>query len=235
MRRYNGAYMCGRYVSPDEASIEREFNLVRTEWRFPPSYNVAPTQNVPVVRLNKAGERIGSLLHWGLIPFWAKGVPPKYSTINATVEKLTDAATWRGPWKRGQRCALVATGFYEWQVQADGKTKQPFYIQANDQEIFGFAGLWDSSVSADGVAVESCTIITMPANRLMTEIHNVKHRMPAILAKEDRDVWLASTPEEAFQAIKQYPDTHLVATPVSTRVNSPKNNEAGLIAPVPRE
>lgn len=226
--------MCGRYVSPDEASIEREFNLVRSEWHFPPSYNVAPTQNVPAIRLNKAGERIGSLLHWGLIPFWAKGVPPKYSTINATVEKLTDAATWRGPWKRGQRCAIVAAGFYEWQVQADGKSKQPFYIQANDQEIFGFAGLWDSSVSADGVAVDSCTIITMPANRLMTEIHNVKHRMPAILAKEDRDTWLAGTPGEAFKAIKQYPDTHLVATPVSTRVNSPKNNDAGLIAPLPR-
>src|ERR1700675_1116781 len=100
--------MCGRYVGPDEASIEREFNLVHT---VPPSYNVAPTQNVPVVRVNKAGDRTGSLLHWGLIPFWAKGVQPKFSTINATVEKLTDAATWRGPWRRGQRCITPAFGF----------------------------------------------------------------------------------------------------------------------------
>src|ERR1017187_6473443 len=92
-----GVTMCGRYVSPDEASIEREFALVRTEWHFPPSYNVAPTQDVPVVRVNKAGERTGARLHWGLIPFWAKGVQPKYSTINATVEKLQDGATWRGP------------------------------------------------------------------------------------------------------------------------------------------
>jgi putative SOS response-associated peptidase YedK len=106
--------MCGRYVSPDEASIEREFTLVRTEWQFPPSYNVAPTQNVPVVRVNKTGERTGALLHWGLIPFWAKGVQPEYSTINATIEKLKDAATWRGPWKRGQRCIMPALGFYEW-------------------------------------------------------------------------------------------------------------------------
>jgi len=59
--------MCGRYVSPDEASIEREFTLVRAEWQFPPSYNVAPTQNVPAVRVNKAGERTGALLHCGLI------------------------------------------------------------------------------------------------------------------------------------------------------------------------
>jgi putative SOS response-associated peptidase YedK len=91
--------MCGRYASPDEASIEREFNLVHKEWQFPPSYNVAPTQAVSVVRINKARERTGSLLRCGLIPFWAKGVQPDYSTINTTV--LTEAATWRGPWSRG--------------------------------------------------------------------------------------------------------------------------------------
>ena len=71
----------------------------------------------------------------------------------------------------------------------------------------------------------------MPANALMTEIHNVKHRMPAILAKEDRDVWLNATTDEAFQLLRQYPDTHMVATPVSRRVNTPKNNDAELIAP----
>src|SRR6266436_32347 len=207
--------MCGRYVSPDEASIEREFNLVRSEWQFPPSYNVAPTDDVPVVRVNKTGERTGSRLHWGLIPYWAKGVPPKFSTINATVEKLTEAASWRGPWTRGQRCILPALGFYEWQLQADGKSKQPFYITLNDQVVFGFAGLWDSSISADGVRVASCTIVTMPANKLMTEIHNVKQRMPAILAKEDLDAWLTGTSDDAFAVIKQYPDTQMVATPVS--------------------
>ena len=222
--------MCGRYVSPDEASIEREFTLVRTEWQFPPSYNVAPTQNVPVVRVNKTGERTGALLHWGLIPFWAKGVQPEYSTINATIEKLKDAATWRGPWKRGQRCIMPATGFFEWQVLADGKTKQPYYITLNDQDIFGFAALWDSSKRDDGVTVESCTIVTMPANALMTEIHNVKHRMPAILTKEDRDAWLTTTPDDAFKLLRQYPDTHMVATPVSKRVNTPKNNDSELIA-----
>jgi putative SOS response-associated peptidase YedK len=185
-----------------------------------------------VVRLNKLGERTGALLHWGLIPFWAKGVQPKFSTINATVEKLTDAATWRGPWKRGQRCIMPAFAFYEWQVQADGKSKQPFYITLNDQNVFGFAGLWDSSTGADGITVQSCTIVTMPANELMTEIYNVKHRMPAILAKEDQEVWLSGDPDDAFKAIKQYPDTHMVATAVSTRVNTPKNNDAKLIEPV---
>jgi putative SOS response-associated peptidase YedK len=84
--------MCGRYVSPDDAAIEREFNLVRAEWQLPASYNVAPTDDVPVVRVNKEGERTGSRMHWGLIPYWAKGIPPKFSTINATIEKI---------WRRG--------------------------------------------------------------------------------------------------------------------------------------
>jgi putative SOS response-associated peptidase YedK len=223
--------MCGRYVSPDDAAIEREFNLVRTEWEFPASFNVAPTQEVPIVRVNEAGERTGTRVHWGLIPFWAKGIQPKYSTINATIEKLKDGATWRGPWSRGQRCIMPSSGFYEWQLLPDGKTKQPYYITLNDQEIFGFAALWDSSKRDDGVRIESCTIVTMPANKLMTEIHNVKHRMPAILATEDREAWLTATPDDAFKLLRQYPDTHMVATPVSRRVNMPKNNDAGLISP----
>ena len=74
--------MCGRYVSPDESSIEREFNLVHTEWQFPPCYNVAPTQLVPIVR-SVHGARQGVRVRWGLIPFFAKGVSGKFSTINA--------------------------------------------------------------------------------------------------------------------------------------------------------
>jgi putative SOS response-associated peptidase YedK len=223
--------MCGRYVSPDEASIEREFNLVRTEWQFPPSFNVAPTQSVPIVRTID-GVRHGALLRWGLIPFFARGVPTKYSTINARIETVQTAASYRGPWKRAQRCLVVVRGFYEWQVQADGKTKIPFYITMNDQDVAAFAGLWDSSKTDAGDYIESCTHITVPANRLVGEIHNTKHRMPAILAKEDREAWLTGTPDEAWATLKPYPDDHMVAWPVSTRVNSPKNNEAKLIEPV---
>lgn len=83
---------------------------MRAEWQFPASYNVAPTDDVPVVRLNKEGEHTGSRMHWGLIPYWAKGIAPKFSTINATIEKLTEAASWRGPWSRGQRCIMPAAG-----------------------------------------------------------------------------------------------------------------------------
>jgi putative SOS response-associated peptidase YedK len=107
---------------------------------------------VPAVR-ERDGERLCELLRWGLVPFWAKGVPPRLSTINARVETVATAASYRGPWKRGQRCILPATGFYEWQVRESGK--QPFYIYLTDQSLFGFAGLWDASTGADGVVLES--------------------------------------------------------------------------------
>jgi putative SOS response-associated peptidase YedK len=222
--------MCGRYVSPDDAAIEREFNLVRHEWQFPPSFNVAPSQAVPVIR-SIDGKLHGSLMRWGLVPFFAKGIPPKYSTINARIETVQTAASYGGPWKRGQRCLQVAQGFYEWQVQADGKTKVPFYITTNDQPIFAFAALWDSSRTDTRECIESVTHITLPANSVVGEIHNSKHRMPAILEKADRDAWLNGTPEEAWETLTPYPDDLMVAWPVSTRVNAPRNNDVRLIEP----
>jgi putative SOS response-associated peptidase YedK len=225
--------VCGRYVSPDQASIEREFNLVHMEWHFPASFNVAPTEEVPVVRVRK-GERQGLRLRWGLIPYFAKGVPPKYSTINARIETVQTAASYRGPWGRGQRCLVVARGFYEWQTQADGKTRVPYYIHLNDQDIFAFAGLWDSSRTDAGAWIESCVHITLPANRLLGEIHNTQQRMPAILAEDDREAWLSGSPQEAWATLKPYPDEHMVAWPVSTRVNKPDHDEPELIEPLKR-
>jgi putative SOS response-associated peptidase YedK len=222
--------MCGRYVSPEEAAIEREFTLLHTEWRFPPSFNVAPTQEVPIVRL-RDGKRQGARLRWGLIPYFANGIAPKYSTINARIETVQTAASYRGPWNRGQRCLVVACGFYEWQTQSDGKTRVPYYIHLNDQEIFAFAGLWESSRNEAGERIESCTHLTLPANRLLAEIHNTQHRMPAILRQQDRDAWLEGSADEAWAVLQPYPDEHMVAWPVSARVNKPANDDAELITP----
>ena len=222
--------MCGRYVSPSEASIEREFNLVHMEWQFPSSFNVAPTQDVPVVRMRK-GERQGVRLRWGLIPYFAQGVPPKYSTINARIETLESTASYRGAWQRGQRCLQIACGFYEWHEDAAGR-KAPYYIHLNDQAIFGFAAVWDRSIKPDGTAVESCAHITLPANALMRDVHNAgnnPHRMPAILRAEDRERWLSGSAEEAWALLRPYDAGLMVAYEVGTRVNSPKNNDPTLI------
>jgi len=222
--------MCGRYVSPDEASIEREFNLVRTEWRFPANFNTAPSQAVPAIRARDADHE-SVLLRWGLVPYFARGKPGKFSTFNARSETLASSAVFRGPWNRGQRCIIPALGFYEWHVNADG-SKQPFYIHLDDQVIFGFAGLWERSRVDAGTVIESCTIITMPANALMAGIHNSKARMPAILARDMREQWLFGGPEVAAAALVAYADDRMIAYPVDPRVNSPRNNDETLLDPL---
>lgn len=225
--------MCGRFIIGNQAAIEREFALVEPPWSFSASYNVAPTNPVPVVRVRE-GQRTGVMMRWGLIPYFAQGVPPKYSTINATIENLERGAAWRGPWSRGQRCIMPAAAFYEWHLGEDGK-KNPFLIKLADQEVFGFAALWDRSFKADGEAIESCALITMPGNDLMRRIHNTgahPFRMPALLAKEDREQWLVGPGAEAKAALKPYPQECMVAYQVSTRVNTPRNNDPTLIEPV---
>jgi putative SOS response-associated peptidase YedK len=113
--------MCGRDVSLEEAVIEHEYQIDRTNSRlrlhaeidrgFLQSFNVSPAHNVLVVRVirHTAGQREAVLMRWGLIPFLARGEPPKYSTINATIEKLDTAPAWRGPWERGLRCIMRST------------------------------------------------------------------------------------------------------------------------------
>jgi putative SOS response-associated peptidase YedK len=223
--------MCGRYIIQQAAKAERYWELYGTKWTT--SFNIAPSQQVPVVR-SAHGVREGTLMRWGLIPFFARGEPPKYSTINAAIEKLETGMAWRGPWTRGQRCILPASGFYEWHVNHDG-SKQPFLIQLADREDFGFAGLWDRSFKSDGSTIESCTMITMDATPLMAEIHNAKQRMPAILAAQDHEAWLSGNQLHARAALRQYPDDLLVAYKVSSRVNSPKNNDEQLVAQLPVE
>jgi putative SOS response-associated peptidase YedK len=225
--------MCGRYVSPDELDIEREFNLVRSEWKFPPSFNVAPTQQVPIIR-TVDGERRGERVRWGLIPFFAEGEPPKYSCINARIETVETAASYRGPWKRGQRCLQIASGFYEWHHDEAGN-KAPFFIHLNDQPVFAFAALWDRSFKADGTAVASVVHITMPANDLMKQVHNGGNnpfRMPAILNRGDIDAWLNGSVEEARAVLNQYDPSLMVAYQVTSAVNSPRNNKPENVEPV---
>ncbi len=225
--------MCGRYITKDQRALERELPFVDVKhWpQFEASYNIAPTQLAPVVIATPAGN-VCQPMRFGLIPFFAKGVPGPYSTINARVETVETSASYRGPWRRGQRCLVLASGFYEWHLLADGKSKQPYFIKPADQESFAFAGLWDSSKAEDGTVTYSFTIITLPASPLMAEIHNTKKREPAILTAEGCRVWLGGTAEESRALLTPYPDDLIVAWPISKRVNSPKSNDAQLIEPV---
>jgi putative SOS response-associated peptidase YedK len=227
--------MCGRYIIRMQEKYLREWHVHGPPTWLMDNYNVAPTQQVPIVRLHE-GQREGAVVRWGLVPFFAKGEPGKFSTINARIETFETAASYRGPWRRGQRCIQLASGFYEWHVDQYGR-KAPYLITAADQELFGFAALWDRSVKGDGRAIESCAHITMPANELMADIHNSgnnPHRMPAILRAEDREAWLTGTQEEARSVLTQYPAHLMDAYQVSTRVNSVTNNSPDLIEPIER-
>jgi putative SOS response-associated peptidase YedK len=224
--------MCGRFVSRTDAETERAFGLTRSAWRKGwASYNVAPSQAVPIVRAAD-GEREGVLVRWGLIPFWARGEVPKYSTINARSESIATAASYRGPWRRGQRCVIPALGFYEWKQLERGK--QPWFIRLAGGEPFGLLGLWDRSVKADGEAVDSCTIITVPANPLVAGIHT-KDRMPAMATPDICMIWLESSTEAAKGLLKPFPAELMDAWPVSTRVNSPANDGPELADPAGRD
>jgi len=220
--------MCGRYVISQSEIITATFKVDQVSWGAPDaSYNIAPSQHVPIIRSNE-GHRAGLLMRWGMIPFWAKGIPPKANTINARIENLETSSSWRHPWKHNQRCVIPANGFYEWHHNEDG-SKQPYFIHVKDQPLFGFAGLWDQSTTAQGEVIESCTIITLPASPFMANIHNDKAREPAILATTDIEIWLSGSTQEAAKVLKAYPDDQLEAWPVSKRVNAPRNNDAGLI------
>jgi putative SOS response-associated peptidase YedK len=224
--------MCGKYILAQAAKAERALGIRRGRWEYPLSYRVLPTEQVPVV-VSEHGERAAAMMRWGLIPYWAHGVPLKASTINATVERIDTAPSYRDAWQRGQRCIFAMGGFYEPHVREDGSREQ-FFIHLADREVFGVAGLWDRSRRADGTWTHSCSLITVPANRLLAQIHNEKQRMPAILSEDAYVAWLAGDKEGAHTVLAPYPEELMVGWQVSRRVNNPRlPNDASLIEPLP--
>ncbi|MGO9931772.1 MAG: SOS response-associated peptidase [Steroidobacteraceae bacterium] len=213
--------MCRRFVSPDAASIEREFNLQRTGWQFPANFNAAPLQAVPAVRAS-SGKSEGVLLRWGL---------GKSGAFNAPIESLATGAGCRASWKQGRRCIIPALGFYEWHVDPH-RIRRPFYVHVDDQDVFGFAGLWERTRMNANAVTESCTIITMAANPVMSEIDNIKARMPAILRRGQRDLWLFGAVEAAGAALAAYANERTIAYAVGSRVDSPRNNDETLLEPL---
>ena len=224
--------MCGRYtlrVSPAElAEIFGALNQI--EWS--PRYNIAPTQTVAAVRLNEHGTgRKLSLLKWGLIPSWADDPKIGGRMINARADTVATKPAFRSAIKK-KRCLIPADGFYEWQVVLGQKSKQPYLIGVRDVRAFAFAGLWEHWSGTDGTRIESCSIITTDANELMQPIHN---RMPVILDPGDYGRWLdrdRQSAQDVLDLLKPFPADRMKLTPVSTLVNSPRNESAKCVEPV---
>ncbi len=199
------------------------------EKRIVPRFNVAPSQQIPVMRLDKEGHRTLSLVRWGLIPSWQKALP-KVQPINARCETAASSGMFKQALAR-RRCLIPADGFFEWQ-KLDAKTKQPMFIHFPDDRVFAFAGLWErwKDPTSDTV-VDTATIITTSPNEVMKPIHD---RMPVILKAEDFGRWLdrEKTSEQVADLLRPFPDGELEAYPVSRAVNSPKNDSPENLVPV---
>jgi putative SOS response-associated peptidase YedK len=192
-----------------------------------PRYNIAPSQSIAAIRVApEARQREFVRLHWGLIPPWAKDRKIGYSTINARAETVDSKPSFRSAFKK-RRCLILADGFYEWQKSED-KKKQPFHIHMKDNRPFAFAGLWERW-KGGGEEIESCTIIVTEGNDVMKPIHD---RMPVILDPADYGLWLDPEADNASQLrelLQPYAGDDLEADPVSTLVNSPKNDVAACV------
>lgn len=222
--------MCGRYLMISPIALLIAVFKIAQRLNLEARYNVAPTQQVPIVRLNAKGERELVMVRWGLVPFWAKDLAIGNRAINARAEGIETKPMFRDAIRR-RRCLVPADGFYEWRKLPDGKTKQPMLIRQRSGEPFAFAGLWESWDGPDGV-VETDTIITTTANATLAPIHE---RMPVILDPADYDRWLDPDNPRPTELLEPAPDDLLVTIPIGTAVNNVRNQGPELIEPIERQ
>lgn len=219
--------MCGRFSLTIESSLILErFGIPIPEWH--PRYNIAPSQPCPIVFMEDGIRKIAAM-NWGLIPQWSKDKNHDYSMINARVETVQSKPSFKKLFQT-RRCLVIADGFYEWKKTAEGKI--PYRITLKSGEPFAFAGLWDEWRGEQGEGIKSFTILTMESNSLVNAIHD---RMPIILKKENENLWLDldSHQEQVKieEALTPYPANEMRLYPVSSIVNSWKNDTVSCIQP----
>lgn len=218
--------MCGRYslfANKEDIAERFGFDLLE-DFEWEERYNVAPSQEVMAIVGYDKGNRVGTL-RWGLVPSWAADPKIGYKMINARMETVDQKPSFKRLLSR-RRCIIPADGFYEW--KRNGKEKQPYRFQLKSKEVFGFAGLWDRWQQGDQT-IQSCTIITTEANDVVKDIHD---RMPVILTQESEQIWLDRSIEDSELLKTQlvsYPADEMELYPISSLVNSPKNDRREII------
>jgi putative SOS response-associated peptidase YedK len=213
--------MGGRFtLRPSPQSVAQEFTLLDVPDVLP-RFHIAPGQPVAVVRQGPGAEsREPAFLRWGLIPAWADDPAIGDRLANARSETAATKPSFRRAF-RSRRCLVVADGFYEWQ-RTDGR-KQPYFVGLQDDRPFGLAGLWERREKG-GEPVESCAILTTDANGPMKPIHV---RMPVIVPPDQYGLWLdprCQDTEKLAKLLRPYPSEGMLAYPVSTLVNDPRND-----------
>lgn len=209
--------MCGRYTLYTTDELEDRFRIEVSE-AIKPNYNAAPTQNMPVITTDGL-----QIMRWGLIPSWAKDEKIAYKMINARAETVFEKPMWKGIIKRN-RCLIPANGFYEWKKQ--GGSKQPYFIHLPNEELFAFAGIWETW-KHEGAEWNTYTILTTTPNNEMESIHD---RMPVILDKNEEEDWLFSEERDIYGTfLDPLPNNSLEMHEVSKDVNIVKINNESLI------
>jgi putative SOS response-associated peptidase YedK len=237
--------MCGRYVIISTPEAIRKLFGYAEQPNFPARYNVAPTQPIPIVRLDD-GKRSFALMRWGFLPSWVKDPKGFPLLINARGESVLDKPAFRNAIRR-RRCLIPTDGFYEWQTGGPGAKagsrpgpRRPYFIRAKrepgeEAPPLAFAGLFETWTGPNGEELDTVAIVTTTANRTLSALHD---RMPVFIAPDAFDLWLDWAHVEAELAatlIKPADEDLLEAYPVSTAVNRFANDSAALIAPAPAE
>jgi putative SOS response-associated peptidase YedK len=215
-----GDIEAGFEIDPRDEPFDEKGKLLSSR------FNIAPSQQIPVIRSKSDGAFALGLVKWGLIPSWTKG-KPKLQPINARGETVATSGMFRQAFER-RRCLIPADGFYEWK-KLDAKTKQPMFIHLRGDRPFAFAGLWERwRPDENSDPIDTCTILTTTPNEVMKEIHD---RMPVILAPDDFANWLnRDVPgKDVIDLVKPFDAEQMEAWPVSTAVNSPKNDGEELV------
>jgi len=220
--------MCGRYTltDPDPRLLRFRFGLSEeAKIEQEPRYNVAPTDPVLAIRLNRDGDRDPGILRWGLIPHYADPDAFDRLLINARAETVVEAPAFRDALQT-HRCLIVADGFYEWREEETGK--KPVWITRPSHEPFAFAGLWAKAMRADGSSVHSCALVTCAPGEVVAPIHD---RMPVILDEEAESTWLDPEAHEEELTGLVVPTDDLTVTEVSDAVNDVRQDGPALIEP----
>jgi putative SOS response-associated peptidase YedK len=225
--------MCGRFVSstpPDE--LARYFSATPADTALPPSYNVAPTNDIYAVVDSADGPRL-EVFHWGLVPIWAKDPRIGSKLINARAETLVTKNAFK-PAMRKRRCLIPIDGFYEWKAIVGSKTKQPMFIHRVDGAPLAVAGLWETwrdRNDPEQRSLHSATIITTAANATMAPVHD---RMPAILAPANWGQWMDRGNDDLATLgalLVPAPPGLLTMHPVSSAVNNVRSGGPELTQP----
>jgi putative SOS response-associated peptidase YedK len=226
--------MCARFTLTTPASELAKLFGFREKPNLPARYNIAPTQDVLVVRQPKgAASPEARMMRWGLVPAWAEDVSLGATMINARAETVAEKPAYKFAF-RTRRALVPMNGMYEWKEMSGGK-KQPFLVHRPDRAPFAVAAVWESWAGPKAAPLpqplETVSLLTVEANAVVKPIHD---RMSAIIEPADYAAWLSldTAPDALLALLKPLPDDALTLTAVNPRVNSVKNDDPSCIEPV---